>query len=303
MARSPLRPRVSWMLWETARAGRWVAAEPQSLAPPLRFPRGPRISVLLKDIVDRLKRAFRGWVRKGPPQTLLLQDFMTELIATDIDSPIDEPRLVTETGIDARVAAIVAPTLMDLGFRLVRVKISGRDGCTLQIMAERPDGTFTVEDCEAASKAISPVLDVEDPIDRAYNLEMSSPGIDRPLVRVSDFARWAGHLAKVDMEVPVSGRKRFKGTLEGVEGDLALLRRDDPAKDEAAQVKLPIADVGEARLILTDELIREALRRAKAVGRAPDDSDDAPSNDDGPAPDAAGEKTKATGRKAGASRR
>ncbi|MDR4308196.1 ribosome maturation factor RimP [Chelatococcus sambhunathii] len=223
-------------------------------------------------------------------------------IATDIDSPLDEPRLVTEAGVDARVAAIVGPTLMDLGFRLVRVKSSGRDGYTLQIMAERPDGTFTVEDCEAASKAISPVLDVEDPIDRAYNLEMSSPGIDRPLVRVSDFARWAGHLAKVEMEVPVDGRKRFKGVLEGVEGELALLRRDDPSKDENPRVKLPIADVAEARLILTDELIREALRRAKAAGRAPEDSDDEPATDDGPAVPR-DDKTNATGPRAGAKRR
>lgn len=228
---------------------------------------------------------------------------MTEFIAPDIDSPLDEPRLVTETGIDARVAAIVAPALADLGFRLVRVKLSGRDGCTLQIMAERPDGTFTVEDCEAASKAISPVLDVEDPIDRAYNLEMSSPGIDRPLVRVSDFSRWAGHLAKVEMEVPVEGRKRFKGVLQGVEGELALIRRDDPAKGEPAEAKLPIRDVGEARLILTDELIREALRRAKAAGRAPEDADETPANDDGPAVGAGGRDGKATGRKAGASRR
>src|SRR6188768_2438663 len=99
---------------------------------------------------------------------------MADGITLDIDSPLDEPRLVTEAGVDARVAAIVSPILMDLGFRLVRVKSSGRNGYTLQIMAERPDGTFTVEDCEAASKAISPVLDVEDPIDKAYNLEMSS---------------------------------------------------------------------------------------------------------------------------------
>lgn len=206
---------------------------------------------------------------------------MTEGIALDIDSPLDEPRLVTETGVDARVAAIVAPTLMDLDFRLVRVKSSGRDGYTLQIMAERPDGTFSVGDCEVASKAIAPVLDVEDPIDRAYHLEMSSPGIDRPLVRVSDFARWAGHLAKVEMEVPVEGRKRFKGVLEGVEGSNALLRRDDAKADEPARVKLPIGDVGEARLVLTDELIREALRRAKAAGRAPDDSPDVAETDDG----------------------
>ncbi|WP_020180837.1 ribosome maturation factor RimP [Methylopila sp. M107] len=227
---------------------------------------------------------------------------MADGITLDIDSQLDEPRLVTEAGVDARVAAIVAPTLLDLGFRLVRVKSSGRDGYTLQIMVERADGTFTVEDCETASKAISPVLDVEDPISRAYHLELSSPGIDRPLVRVSDFARWAGHLCKVEMEVPVDGRKRFKGTLEGVEGDLALLRLDDAAKGGEPRAKLPIGDIGEARLILTDELIREALRRAKAAGRAPDDSDEGPANDDGPAV-AQGETTSATGPKAGAKRR
>lgn len=211
-----------------------------------------------------------------------ISDLVAAGIAADVDSPLDEPRLVTESGVDARVAAIVAPTLMDLGFRLVRVKSSGREGYTLQIMAERADGTFTVEDCEQASKAISPVLDVEDPIDRAYNLEMSSPGIDRPLVRVSDFARWAGHLAKVEMEVAVEGRKRFKGVVEGVEGEFALIRRDDAKKDELAQARLPIRDIGEARLVLTDDLIREALRRAKAAGRAPDDSDDVAETDDAP---------------------
>jgi len=221
---------------------------------------------------------------------------MADGFPLDIESPLDEPRLVTESGVDARVAAIVGPTLLDLGFRLVRVKSSGRDGYTLQIMAERADGTFTVEDCEAASKAISPVLDVEDPIDRAYNLELSSPGIDRPLVRVSDFARWAGHLAKVEMEVSVEGRKRFKGVLEGAEGANAILRRDDAKKDEPARVALPIADIGEARLVLTDDLIREALRRAKAAGRAPDDAADAPEPDDGHN-DGDGQKSASKGRR------
>jgi ribosome maturation factor RimP len=220
---------------------------------------------------------------------------MTETITSEIDSALDEPRLVTEAGVDARVAAIVAPTLLDLGFRLVRVKSSGRNGYTLQIMAERADGSFTVEDCEVASKAVSPVLDVEDPIDRAYHLELSSPGIDRPLVRVSDFARWAGHLAKVEMEVPVDGRKRFKGVLEGVEGSNAILRRDDAGKDDVARVSLPIADIGEARLILTDELVREALRRAKALGRAPADSGDAPATDDADPTDAAAPEDKTGG--------
>jgi ribosome maturation factor RimP len=104
-----------------------------------------------------------------------------------------EPRLITEQGMAARVAVIVEPAIADVGYLLVRVKISGQNGCTLQIMAEKPDGTMGVDDCEAVSRAISPVLDVEDPMDRAYHLEISSPGIDRPLVRAIDFARWLGH--------------------------------------------------------------------------------------------------------------
>ncbi len=128
---------------------------------------------------------------------------------------LHEDRIVSETGLDARVAHIVAPPINELGFRLVRVLISARDGCTVQIMAERPDGTMTVEDCEAVSRTIAPILDVEDPIDRAYRLEVSSPGIDRPLVRKSDFERWAGHVAKVELSRPLAGRKRFRGTLLG----------------------------------------------------------------------------------------
>ena len=111
-----------------------------------------------------------------------------------------EPRIVTEQGLDARVAAIVEPVIEDLGYRLVRTSISAANGCTLQIMAERPDGTMTVEDCETISRAVSPALDVEDPINRAYHLEVSSPGIDRPLVRAGDFERWAGHEMKVEMD-------------------------------------------------------------------------------------------------------
>jgi ribosome maturation factor RimP len=182
---------------------------------------------------------------------------------------LDEPRILTETGVAARVAAIAAPVLADLGFRLVRVRLSGRDGGTLQIMAERPDGTMNVEGCEAASRALSPVLDIEDPVEGAYNLELSSPGIDRPLVRVSDFVRWAGHLARIEMERAVDGRKRFRGTLAGVDGEAAKLIRDDAKEGEPAEVLLPIADMAEARLVLTDALVAEALRRAKHAGDEP----------------------------------
>src|ERR687893_1017755 len=114
----------------------------------------------------------------------------------------NEKRLITESGVAARVATIIDPVVQDLGFRLVRVKVTGTNGCTVQIMAERPDGTMSVDDCEVVSRAISPVLDLEDPIGRAYYLEISSPGIDRPLVRASDFERWAGHEVKIEMAVP-----------------------------------------------------------------------------------------------------
>src|SRR6266550_3934077 len=179
-----------------------------------------------------------------------------------------EPRLIAEQGIAARVAAISEPVLDGMGYRLVRVKISGLDGCTVQIMAERPDGTMTVEDCEAVSRALSPVLDVADPIDRPYRLEVSSPGMDRPLVRRSDFVRFAGHRIKVDMATAIDGRRRFRGVLLGVEDDAARLRRDDAAPGEADEVVLPIEEMAEAKLVLTDSLIAETLRRGKAAERA-----------------------------------
>jgi ribosome maturation factor RimP len=178
-----------------------------------------------------------------------------------------EPRLIVEPGLSARVAAIAEPVIEDLGYRLVRVKISGADGCTLQIMAERPDGSMAVEDCEAVSRALSPVLDVADPIDRAYRLEISSPGLDRPLVRKSDFERYAGHLARIETEMPVNGRKRFRGVLSGTEGEAARLRRESVPEGEDPDVLLPIAEMIEAKLVLTDELVIDALRREKAAKR------------------------------------
>jgi ribosome maturation factor RimP len=178
-----------------------------------------------------------------------------------------ERRLVLEPGMPARVAAIVEPVIEQLGYQLVRVKISGGETCTMQIMAERPDGTMTVDDCENVSRALSPVLDVADPIERAYRLEISSPGIDRPLVRKTDFDRYAGHLAKIEMEAPVHGRKRFRGTLNGTEGDAVLLHRDDAAEGEQADVLLPLDEMSEAKLVLTDALVSEALRREKAAKR------------------------------------
>jgi ribosome maturation factor RimP len=188
---------------------------------------------------------------------------MTEGIDTQ---DAHEPRLIVEPGLAARVAAIAEPVLAGLGYRLVRVRVSGLQGCTVQIMADRPDGTMTIEDCENVSRALSPILDVADPVDRAYRLEISSPGIDRPLVRRSDFERYAGHLAKIEMEVAIDGRRRFRGVLVGTDGDAARLRCED-LPGEAAEVTLPIADMAEARLVLTDALVTESLRRGKAAER------------------------------------
>jgi ribosome maturation factor RimP len=184
----------------------------------------------------------------------------------EIDSG-HEPRLITDTGVAARVAAIAEPVLEGMGLRLVRVRVSGADGCTVQIMAERPDGSMSIEDCEDTSRALSPVLDVADPIERAYRLEISSPGLDRPLVRKSDFDRYAGNVVKIEMEVPVNGRKRFRGMLNGTDGESARITRDDIAEGEDADVVLPIADMNDAKLVLTEDLVTQALRKEKAAER------------------------------------
>ncbi len=185
-------------------------------------------------------------------------------------TPAVERRLVVEPGVAARVAAIAEPVLEGLGYQLVRIKISGEAGCTVQIMAERPDGTMLIDDCEAISKALSPVMDVADPIQRAYRLEISSPGIDRPLVRQSDFERYTGHLVKIEMSVPHDGRKRFRGTLEGIENGLVRITRDDVKEHKGAQeadVQLPLADIASANLVLTNELIAESMRRGRDAER------------------------------------
>jgi ribosome maturation factor RimP len=176
-----------------------------------------------------------------------------------------ETRLARETGPAQRVAALAEPVLAEMGFRLVRVRMSGP---TLQIMAERPDGTFTIDDCEAVSRALSPILDVEDVIAARYHLEISSPGIDRPLVRPSDFEAWAGHEVKLDMAVPVAGRKRFKGNLEGYhEGEVRLfIENPEGAAKEPVLIGVPFADINEAKLVLTDELIAAARSRLPQKG-------------------------------------
>ena len=192
---------------------------------------------------------------------------MTETTETH---PGAEPRLIVEPGLAARVVALVEPVIEGLGYRLVRVRVSGADGCTVQVMAERPDGSMTIEDCETCSRALSPVLDSTDPVDRAYRLELSSPGLDRPLVRRSDFDRYAGHIAQVEMQVPIEGRRRFRGELAGTQDDCARLRRHDTAANENPEVLLRIDDMTEAKLVLTDALISESLRKSKQSQRKGD---------------------------------
>jgi ribosome maturation factor RimP len=189
-----------------------------------------------------------------------MDDRPTNLELTNFSN---EPRLITEPGRAARVAAIAEPVLAALGYRLVHVRVSAFAGCTVQIMAERPDGTMAVEDCEATSRALSPVLDIADPIEGAYRLEISSPGIDRPLVRRSDFNRYAGQMAQIEMSVPVDGRKRFRGELTGTQGDCARIRWESAVAAEQPEILLRIDDMAEAKLVLTDALISESLRRSK----------------------------------------
>jgi len=200
-------------------------------------------------------------------------------MANTIDSDLSEKRLITETGVAARVVQVIEASIQGLGYRVVRVKVSSANGCTVQIMAERPDGTMTVDDCEAVSRAISPLLDLDDPIGKPYYLEISSPGIDRPLVRAVDFARWAGYEAKVELAVPMEGRKRFRGIIGPPNPDGLTVPIDLPDVKEGlpSRIDLPLRDLGDAYLVLTDELVRESLRR----GGPPDlDADDDADADD-----------------------
>jgi ribosome maturation factor RimP len=214
-----------------------------------------------------------------------------------LDGAEQEPRLIAESGVAARVGALAQPVLDGLGLRLVRVRVSGTAGCTVQIMAERADGTMGLEECEALSRDLSPVLDAADPVSGAYRLEVSSPGIDRPLVRRSDFERYAGHVAKIEMAAPFEGRKRFRGTLLGVEGDAARVRLDGAAGEQNADALLPIAEMAEARLVLTDALIAESLRRGKAA------QDAAAGEEPGSAPHADAQEDKGMRKRAAKARR
>jgi ribosome maturation factor RimP len=192
-----------------------------------------------------------------------------------------EPRLIVETGLDLRVAEIIEPVLAAMDYQLVRVRMLNQNGMTLQVMAERLDGTMDVEGCEAVSVAISPVLDVEDPIDREYHLEVSSPGIDRPMVRKSDFTRWLGHLVKCETSIMIDNRKRFRGKIAEVNEDGFIIERDQVASGEEPRVTIPFSALAEGKLILTDELIRDALRADKlAKQQAANQNDEAEDEDE-----------------------
>ena len=159
----------------------------------------------------------------------------------------------THGGLEGHVADLITPTIEALGFEVVRVQLSGTKHCRLQVMAEpKAGGTMTVDDCAEISRAISAQLDVEDPISEAYALEVSSPGLDRPLTRAKDFVRFAGHEAKVEVATPLDGQKRFLGTLIGLEGEMVRLRSGDDLLD------LPLVDIKKAKLIMTDKLLAEA---------------------------------------------
>lgn len=168
--------------------------------------------------------------------------------------------LIAKTAIDRRLAEIITPVIEDLGFELVRVRLQGGKTNTLQIMADRPEGGINVDDCAEISVAVSATLDVEDPLEDAYHLEVSSPGIDRPLTRIKDFATFEGYEAKLETNQPIDGRKRFKGVLAGVEGDEVLVNIEE------GTIGLNFDWLSDAKLVLTDELIREMLRQKKEAG-------------------------------------
>lgn len=175
-------------------------------------------------------------------------------------SSMPEERLVRETGLALRIAGIAEPVLADLDLRLVRVRLTGQNATTVQIMAERADGTMTIADCERVSRALSPVFDVEDPLPGGYVLEVSSPGIDRPLVRPTDFERWAGYDAKIELTEMLAGRKRYRGVLEGFDDGEVRIYFSEKDGDEPVLIGLPFSLIDNAKLVMTDRLLEEAAR-------------------------------------------
>ena len=173
---------------------------------------------------------------------------------------VENTRLIKESGQESRLASIVEPIIEGLGMQLVQVRLLDHNGLTLQVMAERLDGTMSVEDCEQLSKAISPVLDIEDPITSNYQLEISSPGVDRPLVRSSDFDTWLGSNVKIETHIKIDGRRRFKGILLGHTTDNIVIR-----SIEGSDIELSLSSISKAKLLLDENLLSESLRQDKAT--------------------------------------
>lgn len=185
---------------------------------------------------------------------------------------LNEKRYIKETGLEARIARIVEPVANDLGYALVRVKITQENGMTLQVMAEDANGNFTIADCERLSKDLSPVLDVEDPIDREYHLEVSSPGIDRPLVRSRDFRANIGNEVKIELADMLDGRRRFRGDVVAVDDETVTIRLPDAPIGQDADHRLPLTLIGDAKLVMTDALLAKA--RAEQANNPIDNDDD-----------------------------
>lgn len=186
---------------------------------------------------------------------------------------LDTP-LVAAPGPARRIFELLRGPAEGIGFEIVRVRFGLQDGQTLQIMAERPDGTMCVADCEELSRTLSALLDVEDPIPGEYNLEISSPGIDRPLTRPKDFERWAGFEAKLELTEPLGGRKRFRGLLQGIEDGEVLVECEIEGFSEPQVLGLPFRQLGDAKLTMSDELIKESLKRQGRADTAPDNPSD-----------------------------
>jgi len=163
-------------------------------------------------------------------------------------------------GVAERVTELIVPIAASLGYELVRVRFKGQ---VLQIMAERPDGTMNIDDCATFSRAVSAVLDEADPITDGYSLEVSSPGIDRPLTRAKDFANWAGNEVKVELARPLDGRKRFRGMLRGLRADTAVIEIE--SKEGSDTIALPLTSIGEAKLVLTDKLLKQAAANQSQI--------------------------------------
>lgn len=178
---------------------------------------------------------------------------MTRTISND-----SQDRFIRETGIAAQIAALAEPVINELGLRLVRVAILAQGGTTVQIMADKPGEAISVDDCALISRRLSPLLDAHDPISGGYTLEVSSPGIGRPLVRPSDFEDWAGFETKIELSEMIDGRRRFRGVLEGFEDGEVLLRVSLKDGEEPQVIGLPVNMIGEAKLVLTDELLKLA---------------------------------------------